>query len=130
MGKETNGLDKKVVLIVEDDAFLAKAYEVRFKSEIIDVWMASDGNEAMAVLKKEPASVVLLDLMLPGPSGFEVLSAMKKSGTWKDVPVIILSNLGDDQDIERGKALGATGYLVKANVKMDEVVKKIKQYLT
>ncbi len=121
--------NKKIIFIVEDDTFLAKAYEMRFKNEIVDVWLAHDGNQAMEYVKKEPADVVLLDLMLPGVSGFDVLAAMRKSDKWKSVPVIVLSNLGDDADIERGRALGATDYLVKASVRMDDVVKKVKQHI-
>ena len=72
---------------------------------------------------------MLLDLMLPKVNGFEVLSQIRGNEQWKNVPVIILSNLGQQQDIQRGKELGVKEYIVKANIKINDVVEKIKQYL-
>lgn len=130
--KEENAkesLNKKSVLIIEDDVFLVKAYQIKFRKEGIDAKVASDGKEAMALLDKEPPAVVLLDLMLPGISGFTVLEAIRKNEKWKKVPVLILSNLGQPQDIEHGKALGVADYIVKANVKINEIVDKVKKFL-
>lgn len=120
---------KKAVLIVEDDAFLVKAYQTKFSKEGVDVWVASDGKDAVGMLEKDPPAVVLLDLMLPRMSGFDVLETIRKNAAWKKVPVLILSNLGQDTDIERGKSLGATDYIVKANVKINDVVAKVKKYI-
>jgi len=121
--------DKKKVFIVEDDAFLLKAYQIKFEKEGIDVEVATDGNEAIGMLKNPPASVVMLDLMLPGASGFEVLSAIRKDSKWKDVPVVILSNLGQSQDVEKAKGLGVTDYIIKANTRINDIVDKIKKFL-
>lgn len=120
---------KKTVLIIEDDIFLIKAYQVKFEKEGIDVVVISDGKEAMKFLDKEPVSVVILDLMLPGMSGFDILEAIRKNSKWKNVPVIILSNLGQQEDIDRGKALGANEYFIKTNIKINEIVEKVKKYL-
>lgn len=127
--KKDNTLSKKTVLIIEDDLFLVKAYQVKFQKEGIETKIASDGKEALALLEKEPPAVVLLDLMLPGISGFTVLEAIRKNDKWKNVPVLILSNLGQPQDIERGKDLGVKDYIVKANIKISDIVAKVKQWL-
>ncbi len=122
----TAGAGKKIVFVVEDDVFLVKAYQTKFAKEGMEVWVASDGKEALTYLEKTPPSVVLLDLMLPQVSGFDILEAIRKSPTWAKTPVLILSNLGQVQDIERGKQLGATDYIVKANVKINDIVAKVK----
>jgi DNA-binding response OmpR family regulator len=127
--KKESDLGKKSVLIIEDDLFLVKAYQVKFQKEGIETKIASDGKEALALLEKEPPAVVLLDLMLPGISGFTVLETIRKNDKWKNVPVLILSNLGQPQDIERGKDLGVKDYIVKANVKISDIVAKVKQWL-
>jgi len=96
------------VLVVEDDTFVSKAYQTKFTFEEIPAQFAQDGESALAMLReagsKLPA-VVLLDLMMPGMNGFEVLEQMKGSAKWKSIPVIILSNLGQEEDKERGLAL-------------------------
>lgn len=120
---------KKIVFVVEDDVFLVKAYQMKFQKEGMEVWVATNGKAALSFLEKEPPNVVLLDLMLPGMSGFEVLAAMRANERWKNVRVLILSNLGQPQDIARGKELKIVDYLVKANVKIAEVVEKVKKYL-
>ncbi len=119
----------KKILIIEDDVFLVKAYQVKFKKEGIEADVASDGKEALAYLEQDPPAAVLLDLMLPGISGFTVLEEIRKNERWKKVPVIILSNLGQPQDIERGKELGVLDYIVKANVKINEIVEKVRKFL-
>lgn len=120
---------KKNVLVIEDDLFLVKTYQVRFKAEGIDVAAATDGKEALALLQKDPPNLILLDLMLPNVSGFDVLSAIKKSERWKKVPVVIVSNLGQAEDVNRGKELGAADYIVKANVRINDIVEKVKKML-
>lgn len=120
---------KKKILIVEDDSFIVKAYQIRFERDNFDVFAVMTGTDALAYLDRAPVDIVLLDLMLPGVSGFDVLAAIRKNTAWKNVPVIILSNLGQAEDIQRGKELGATDYIVKANARINEVAEKIKQYL-
>ncbi|AKM78162.1 MAG: Response regulator receiver domain protein [Candidatus Wolfebacteria bacterium GW2011_GWC2_46_275] len=122
-------IGKKKILIVEDDSFIVKAYQIRFENDNFDVFIATTGTDALHYLDKEPVDVVLLDLMLPGVSGFDVLMAIRKNNIWKNVPVIILSNLGQTEDIQRGKDLGATDYIVKANARINEVADKVKRYL-
>jgi DNA-binding response OmpR family regulator len=121
--------DKKKIFIVEDDAFLMKAYQIKFEKEGIEVMTAMDGKDAIGMLKETPPSVIMLDLMLPGASGFDVLSAIRKDAKWKDVPVIILSNLGQSQDVEKAKGLGIADYIIKANTRINDIVEKVKKLL-
>lgn len=122
--------DNKVVFIIEDDDFLVRAYKYIFEKEGISVWVATDGDQAKMYLDEKPAPrVVLLDLMLPGISGFDILEAIGKNEKWKSVPVIILSNLGQPEDIQRGKDLGAIDYLVKANTDITNIVSRVKEFL-
>lgn len=121
--------EKKIVFIVEDDLLLVSAYEIKFKKEDVEMWVAKDGKEAVGFLTRQPPDIVLLDLMLPGMSGYEVLSEIRKNDVWKNVPVIVLTNLGQAQDIEKAKSLGVVDYLVKANTKISEITDKVKKYL-
>ncbi len=116
---------KRRVLIVEDDPFLVKAYKIRFEKESVDVEVAVNAEEALTYFKKTPPDAVLLDIMLPGMSGFELLEEMKKVEKWKSVPVIIVSNLSQDKDIDLAKKLGAVDYIVKADVNVGGVVREI-----
>lgn len=119
----------KIVCIVEDDAFLVKAYQYIFEHHNIRVQVSRTGEEALAYFKIETPNVVLLDINLPGISGFEVLEAMSKDEKLDHVPVIILSNLGSPEDINRGKELGAVEYLVKANIDIDGILERVNKYL-
>jgi DNA-binding response OmpR family regulator len=123
------GESKKTIFIVEDDMLLVSAYEIKFKKENVDVWVAQDGKEAVTFLTREPADIVLLDLMLPGMSGYEVLAEIRKNDKWKNVPVIVLTNLGQSQDVEKAKSLGVADYLVKADTKINDITEKVKKYL-
>ncbi len=120
------------VFVVEDDEFVVKAYETKFSFENIPAKFAHDGKEALALLREQGSdvpTVVLLDLMLPVMNGFEVLEAMKANATWKNIPVIILSNLGQEEDKQRGMKLGADEYLVKADTKIADIVTRVRAYL-
>jgi DNA-binding response OmpR family regulator len=118
------------VFIVEDDVAIDKAYEAKFAHEGIKIKIAEDGEEAIQILKKGyMPSLILLDLMLPKKSGFEVLEEIKKDDCLKDIPVLLLTNLAQEIDASRGLALGAEEYLVKADTKIDDLVKKVRHYL-
>ena len=118
---------KNAVLIVEDDQFLFRVCQVEFGKSGIEVWRAVDGKEAIAYFDKGTPRAVLLDLMLPGVSGFDVLAAMRKHDRWKSVPAVVLTNLSHPKDRERAMALGATEYYVKAQTRLAEVVERGKQ---
>lgn len=115
------------VLIVEDDKFLRQLLVKKFVSNGFAVEEAIDGNEALASLRKRASHVVLLDLILPGIDGFEVLRQMHATPEFLKIPVIILSNLGQQEDIQKGKDLGAIDYLVKANFTPDEIISRVRR---
>ncbi len=116
---------KKVVLVVEDDQFLAKLYQLLLEKQGVEVWTAANGDSALSFLEKEPPNAVVLDLMLPGASGFEVLTALRAKPQWKDTPVLIVSNLGQAEDIKRAEQLAVKDYIVKSNIKIIDVVAKV-----
>jgi DNA-binding response OmpR family regulator len=125
-GPETTAIKTKV-LVVEDDKFLQKILLMKFGAEGFDVRTAGDGEEALQQLAADPPSLVVLDLILPKYNGFEVLAAIRSNPLVKDVPVIVLSNLGQDEDIQRAHSLGAIAYLVKSSISIFEVVQKVKE---
>ena len=117
--------DTKFILVVEDDPVLKNLLGHTFAGKYQTLY-ASDGNEAIALFETHKPSVVLLDLMLPTMDGFAVLENIRsRSDESKNVPIIIVSNLGQQKDIEKAKALGANDYLVKAEVAVEEIVAKI-----
>ncbi len=117
------------IFLVEDDPTLIDMYSIKFKDEGYDVIVSSQGTDAPEVAKKEVPDIILLDIILPGMDGFAILEAVKKETKTKHIPVILLSNLGQDSDIEKGKKLGATDYLVKANFTPTQILEKIKSII-
>lgn len=117
------------ILIVEDDKFLRELISQKLKSEGYEISEAIDGEEGIKKIKEEKPSLVLLDLILPGIDGFEVLTRMKQDPGVSAVPVIILSNLGQKEDVERGLKIGAADYLIKAHFTPGEIIEKIKNIL-
>ncbi len=115
------------VLIVEDDVFLRKILATKFGKEGFVVRMAADGAEALEAIREKPPSLLLLDLIIPKVSGFEVLSEMRTDAALKDVPVVILSNLGQEEDLERAKELGAIDFMTKADFSINQVVSRVKE---
>jgi len=122
--------DTKFILVVEDDPILKNLLGHTLAGKYQTLY-ASDGNEALALLEQNQPVLVLLDLMLPTVDGFAVLTAIRaRTDALKDVPVIVVSNLGAQADIERAKSLGANDYLIKAEVAVEEIVAKIDGLLT
>ena len=119
----------KKILIVEDDRFLRELIARKVIDEGFDVSEAIGGEEGIKKIKEEKPDMVLLDLILPGIDGFEVLSRMKQDSALSSIPVIILSNLGQKEDIDKGMKLGANDYLIKAHFTPGEIIEKIKANL-
>ena len=119
----------KTILIIEDDKFLRELIVRKLKDEKYQIVEASDGEEGLEKVKKNPPDLVLLDLILPGIDGFEVLSRIKEEHALSSIPVIILSNLGQREEVERGLKLGAVDYLIKAHFTPREIIDKIKAVL-
>ena len=118
----------KKILIVEDDAFLHNLLADKLeqlRKNGIEVYPTFSGKEALEKAKEVHPDVVLLDVVLPGMNGFEVLEALRKDPELKNVSVIILSNLNQDKDKQRAKELGVTDYMVKANFMLEELVERI-----
>jgi DNA-binding response OmpR family regulator len=119
----------KNILIIEDDKFLRELIVRKVINEGFDASEAIGGEEGIKKIKEEKPDMVLLDLILPGIDGFEVLSLMKEDSALSSIPVIILSNLGQKEDIEKGMKLGAVDYLIKAHFTPGEIIEKIKANL-
>ena len=117
--------ETKFIMVVEDDPILKNLLGHTFAGKYQTLY-ASDGNEALALFEQYKPSLVLLDIMLPAMDGYAVLKAIRaRTDDFKTVPIVIVSNLGQKADIERAKQLGATDYLVKAEVEIEEIMQKI-----
>ncbi len=117
------------VLVVEDTELLRRIYADKLVQEGYEVFVAGDGLAALNTIRNNHVDLVLLDLIMPTMSGLEALEALKADPRTRDIPVIILSNLGQEYDIERGLALGAVDYLIKNEAKPADVVEKIRMTL-
>lgn len=117
------------VLIIEDDHFLSSILKNRLEKEGFRVLQAFDGDEGLAMARKEKPDVVLLDLIMPKVSGFEVLEGIASDPELSRIPVMIASNLGQDSDIEKAKSLGAHDYYVKVRTSIDELAQMVKNVL-
>ncbi len=113
------------ILVVEDDELMAGLLSRKLTNAGFTVTSAFDGESGLKNIEKEIPDIILLDLILPGINGFDFLSRVKKDEKTKNVPVIILSNLGSREEIQKGLEQGADDYLIKANVLIDEVISKI-----
>ena len=117
------------ILIVEDDKFLIDLISEKLNGEGFEIFKALDGEEGLKKVNEVNPDLVLLDLILPGIDGFEVLSQLKQNPALSSIPVIILSNLGQKEDIDKGLSLGAVDYLIKAHFTPNEIVEKVKAVL-
>lgn len=121
--------DKKMITVglVEDDPMLSEMYKVKFEKEGFIVKPAQDGAEGLELVKKEKLDILLLDIIMPRMDGFQVLQELRASG--ETLPVILLTNLGQEEDIQKGRELGATDYFVKSNFTPDAIVQKVRNAL-
>lgn len=124
--KETDSTEGLTVLVVEDDEFLREVISQKLNSEGFKISSTIDATSALKNIEKSKPQVILLDLILPGMDGYEFLSQIKQNPASKDIPVIVLSNLGQKEDIERAMSAGATDYMIKANFTPAEIVQKVK----
>jgi DNA-binding response OmpR family regulator len=122
-------MEKKKILIIEDDNILQKALQEFLTEEGFEIFSALDGEEGIKFTKEKKPDLILLDIILPRKDGYEVLETIKSDPEVKSIPVILLTNLGSLSDVEKALELGATTYLIKADYKLEEVVKKIKETL-
>lgn len=117
------------ILIVEDDANLADIYKTRLIAEQFEVVTATDGEQALSWAMKEKPDLIILDIMMPKISGFDVLDILRSTPETKDTKVIIMSALGQDADMTKGQRLGADKYLVKSQVTLEDVVRSVREVL-
>ncbi len=122
--------DSKKILIVEDDKFLRELIARKLVKMGYNILQAVDGEKGLESIKENKPDVVLLDLILPGIDGFEVLSLMGKDEEVAQIPVLVLSNLGQKEDVERALNLGAKDYLIKAHFTPEEIIEKIDQAIS
>ncbi|MBU0722107.1 response regulator [Patescibacteria group bacterium] len=122
-------IDRKKILIIEDDNMINSMYKTRFEAEGFEVFVADNGGIGLELAKTEKPDIIILDVILPQLDGFSVLDQIKKDKTTKNIQVIMLTNLGTEEDKEKGKAMGAFDYLVKASLTPGQVSEKIKQAL-
>src|SRR5438552_16813691 len=117
------------VLVAEDDRFLRRAAEATLRRHGFNVMTACDGEEALRLARQEFTDIILLDLIMPKLQGFDVLRELKQDPTTSSIPVIILSNLGQEQDSKVATEMGAVDYWVKANIGPGEMAKRVEALL-
>lgn len=127
MNNQTNA--PKKILIIEDDKFLRELIVRKLENEGLETAVAVDGSEGVKAVEEQKPDLILLDLLLPVMDGFEVLKKIKENPQTASVPVIILSNLGQRDDVEKGLSLGAVDFLIKAHFTPNEVIDKVRSYL-
>lgn len=113
------------VLVVEDDRFLTSAYRAKLVRSGFEVQIATDGVEALEILKTFVPEIIILDLVMPRKDGFTTLAEIRAQESLKTIPVIVASNLGQKEDLDRAMSLGATDYIIKSDLSMDALVAKI-----
>jgi CheY-like chemotaxis protein len=128
MSEEKN--EKKMIMIAEDDAFIGDIYEIKLKNAGYDVILANNGRDAIEKLESGvKPDILLLDIVMPYMDGFDVLEAMKNREEWNGIPVVLLTNLSQKEDIDKGISLGAKDYLIKSHFTPTEVLSKVEKYI-
>jgi len=117
------------ILIVEDEDFLIRTLEDNLIAEGYTIDSARNGEEAIEKIGKKKPDLILLDILMPKKDGFYVLEEVKKNPEWKLVPVVVLSNLGEDEIIKKALEAGADDYFIKSQHPIQEVIEKVKDYL-
>ena len=117
------------ILLVEDDPFIMDIYRTKFEKEGMEIDIVKDGEEALRKIKEEPFDLLLLDIVLPKVSGWEVLEKIRENPPKKALKIVVLSNLGQKREVEKALNLGAAKYLIKAHYTPLEVVEEVKKLL-
>ena len=121
---------KQKVLLVEDEQMIVDMYKLRLEEEGFEVFNTDKGSAALEYVEKEKPAIILLDVILPEVDGFSILQTLKENTKTKDIPVLMLTNLGQESDQQKGDDLGAAGYFVKANHTPVEVIQKVKELIS
>ena len=117
----------KRILLAEDDRFLRKAAEAVLRRHGLTVIAAADGEQALDLARRELPDLVLLDLIMPKLQGFEVLRRLKQDPATAPIPVMVLSNLSQERDIQQAMEAGALAYFVKSNLSLEDLVKRVEE---
>lgn len=120
----------KKIMWVEDDPLLSDMISRKCLANACLLLHATDANQAFEILNKEKPDIIILDILLPGKNGFEILKEIKNNDSLKEIPVIILSNFGQKDEIEKGLKLGAKKYLIKATLTLDEILYQVNDLLS
>jgi len=118
-------MEKKKILIVEDDNFVAEVYFAKLSEMGYEPILAQNGEEGLVALKKNKIEMILLDILMPVMSGMEMLEEIKKNKEWENIPVILLTNVGEKESIQKVRDMGVKNYLIKSHFTPAEVVEKI-----
>lgn len=117
------------ILLVEDNQILSQALKDKMEQEGLNADAAFNGQEGWDMLQKDEYSLIVLDIIMPIMNGFELLEKIKADDRFKKIPVMIASNLGQDEEIKKGKDLGANAYFIKSNIQLNDLIEKIKEML-
>lgn len=119
----------KKILLVEDDQFLVRVYKLKLEKFGFNVIYMEDGRGVVQTVRTEKPNLIVLDILLPNKGGMEVLKELKENSETKDVPVVVLSQLSMEEDIEKSKSAGAVDHLVKSKMSFNEVAEQVKKLL-
>lgn len=119
----------KNILLVEDDPFISDIYKTKLEKAGLRVLLVTDGKSAIKKMKEEKPDLMLLDIVLPNADGWEILEKIKKDPELKNCKIVIISNLGQKGEIEKGFLLGASKYLIKAHYTPSEIVREVQEIL-
>lgn len=128
--ESTHNLKGKRILWVEDDKFLNDIITQKLSHEEVSVFSANNGEDALKIAKNEKLDAIMLDIMLPGMDGIEILTHLKEDPTTKDIPVVMFSNLDDKTKIEKAMSLGAKGFFIKASMTLEETMAKVSEIIS
>jgi len=118
-------MEKKKILIVEDDNFVAEVYLAKLSEMGYETVLAQNGEEGLTELKKGKMDLILLDILMPIMNGIEMLEQVKKNEEWKNIPVILLTNIGEKESIQKVREMGVNDYLIKSHFTPAEVIEKV-----
>lgn len=119
----------KKIILIEDDEFLSDVYRLKLEKENFEVEIVKDGSKALEKIINQKPDMILLDIVLPNLDGWEILKKIKKDDRIKNIPVVVLSNLAQEEQVKKSLNLGATKYLVKSQYIPSEIIKEIKEIL-
>jgi len=122
-------MDKTKITLIEDDKILSRVINEELSEAGFDVSLAYDGEEGLEVVRSKKPDLILLDLVMPKKNGFEVLEELKASKETVNIPIIILTMLGQEEEVEKGLKLGANQYVIKSQYAVTEIIDKIKDFL-